>query len=178
MSFSVCKFTKSEHRHAYTTEKVSVFEVFLACTFRIRTEYEYLLSKSLHSFQMRENADEKNSEYGHFLCSVILLRIFQNSRNISFWEYYLTAAFEKITFFLFSCNSVLDILFLDVSTSTETTQLGEREAQVKDDSKELGTGIIVAVAAAAVVSVTMLIAGTIYIYRRFCKNQGVVSFEI
>ena len=42
----------------------------------------------------------------------------------------------------------------------------------------MGTGIIVAVAAAAVVSVTMLIAGTIYIYRRFCKNQGVVSFEI
>ena len=102
--------------------------------------------------------------YEHFL-----LRIFLDG---CFWKNYL------ITFFLFSCNSVLDILFLDVSTSTETTQLGEREAQVKDDSKELGTGIIVAVAAAAVVSVTMLIAGTIYIYRRFCKNQGVVSFEI
>ena len=72
-------------------------EFYLACIFRIRTEYRYLLSKSLHSVQMRENADEKNSEYGHFLCSVIFLRIFQNSRNISFWEYFLTAAFEKIT---------------------------------------------------------------------------------
>lgn len=73
---------------------------------------------------------------------------------------------------------MFDILFLDTNTSTENTKLGEREAQVKDDSIELSTGTIVAVATLAVVTVTVSIAGTIYIYRRFCKNQGEFSLEI
>ena len=73
---------------------------------------------------------------------------------------------------------MFDILFLDTNTSTENTKLGEREAQVKDDSIELSTGTIVAVATLAVVTVTVSIAGTIYIYRRFCKSQGEFSLEI
>ena len=33
----------------------------------IRTEYGVILSISLYSVLMRENTDQKNSEYGHFL---------------------------------------------------------------------------------------------------------------
>ena len=32
----------------------------------IRTEYRDLQSKSPYSVRMRENTDQKNSEYGHF----------------------------------------------------------------------------------------------------------------
>ena len=35
----------------------------------IRTEYGVILSISLYSVLMRENTDQKNSEYGHFLRS-------------------------------------------------------------------------------------------------------------
>ena len=34
---------------------------------RILTEYGDLLRKSPYSVRMRENADQKNSEHGHFL---------------------------------------------------------------------------------------------------------------
>ena len=34
------------------------------------TEYGHFQSKSLYSVQMRENTDQKNSKYGHFLHSV------------------------------------------------------------------------------------------------------------
>ena len=36
---------------------------------RLRTEYWDLWSKSPYLVQMRENTDQKNSEYGHFSCS-------------------------------------------------------------------------------------------------------------
>ena len=44
----------------------------LHCTVfsRIRTEYGEIQSISPHSVWMRENTDQKNSEYGHFSCSV------------------------------------------------------------------------------------------------------------
>ena len=44
-------------------------EFFWSTFFCIRTEYGDLQSKSLYSVQMRENTDQKNSEYGHFLRS-------------------------------------------------------------------------------------------------------------
>ena len=47
---------------ANTTWKVSVFGVFLVRIF-------------LHSDQMRENTDNKNSEYGHFILSVNQIKI-------------------------------------------------------------------------------------------------------
>ena len=41
-------------------------EFFQSVFSRIRSEYGDVYSKFLCSFQMRENTDQKNSEYGHF----------------------------------------------------------------------------------------------------------------
>ena len=50
-------------------EKCSYSELFCSAFFRIWTEYGEVQSISLYSFRMRENADQNNSEYGHFLRS-------------------------------------------------------------------------------------------------------------
>ena len=52
-------------------EKCSYPEFFWSAFLRIPTEYGDLLCKSLYSVQMRENVDQKNSEYGHFSRSVV-----------------------------------------------------------------------------------------------------------
>ena len=57
-------------RERNTAEKVSVFGVILIRISRIRTEYEEIPRISLYSVQMRENTDQNNSEYRHFLRSV------------------------------------------------------------------------------------------------------------
>ena len=49
-----------------TVWKVSVFGVFLVRIFRIWTEYREILRISSYSVQMRENTDQKISEYVHF----------------------------------------------------------------------------------------------------------------
>ena len=49
---------------------MSVFGAFLACISRIRTEYREILRISPYLVQMRENTDQKNSEYGHLSHSV------------------------------------------------------------------------------------------------------------
>ena len=51
---------------------MSLFGVILVRNFRIRTEYGEIPSISPYSVQMRENADQNNSEYGHFSRSVLL----------------------------------------------------------------------------------------------------------
>ena len=57
-----------------TTLKVSVYGVILVHIFpafsRFRTEYGKILRIYPYSDRMRENADQNNSEYGHFLRSV------------------------------------------------------------------------------------------------------------
>ena len=50
-------------------EKCPYSEFFWSVFSRIRIEYEKDSVFSLFSVQMRENADQKNSEYGHFSCS-------------------------------------------------------------------------------------------------------------
>ena len=54
----------------HTVRKVSVCGVFWSVFFCIRTEYGEMLRISPYSVQIRENADQKNSEYGHFSRSV------------------------------------------------------------------------------------------------------------
>ena len=53
-----------------TAQNVSVFGVILVRIFptfpHIWTEYGEILRMSPYSVQMRENADQNNSEYGHF----------------------------------------------------------------------------------------------------------------
>ena len=59
-----------------TAKKVSVFGVFWSVFSRIRTENGEILPISPYSVRMRENADPKNSEYGHFLHSEMLCILF------------------------------------------------------------------------------------------------------
>ena len=51
-------------------EKCLYAELFWSAFSRIRTEYEEIRSISPYSVRMRENVDQNNSEYGHFLQSV------------------------------------------------------------------------------------------------------------
>ena len=53
-------------------------ELFWSAFFRIRTEYGEIRSISRYSVQMWENADQNNSEYGHFLRSVNDLSVTSN----------------------------------------------------------------------------------------------------
>ena len=47
-------------------KKCPYSELFWSAFSRIRTEYGEIRSISPYSVQMRENADQNNSEYGHF----------------------------------------------------------------------------------------------------------------
>ena len=50
-----------------------IFGVILVPTFRIRTEYKEIQSICPYSVRMRENVDQNNSEYRHFLRSESML---------------------------------------------------------------------------------------------------------
>ena len=56
--------------HVTLREKSPYSELFWSAFSRIRTEYGEILPISPYSVQMRENADQNNSEYDHFLRSV------------------------------------------------------------------------------------------------------------
>ena len=51
-------------------KKCPYSELFWSVFSRIRTEYGEIRSISLYSVQIRENADQNNSDYGHFSRSV------------------------------------------------------------------------------------------------------------
>ena len=46
-------------------------ELFWSAFYRILTEYGEILCISPYSIRMREDADQNNSEYGHFSRSVV-----------------------------------------------------------------------------------------------------------
>ena len=50
-------------------EKCPYSELFFVAFSHIRTEYGEILYISPYSVRMRENMDQNNSEYGHFLHS-------------------------------------------------------------------------------------------------------------
>ena len=56
-------------------EKCPYSEFFWSAVSRIQTEHGDLQSKSSYLVRIRENADQKKSEYGYFLWSVIQLKI-------------------------------------------------------------------------------------------------------
>ena len=81
-------FPSSDYAEAYSTlhEKCSYSEFFWSAFSRIVTEYGEILRISLYSVQMRENTDQKNSEYGHFsrsrkLCQTSKMEIFEKAVN-------------------------------------------------------------------------------------------------
>ena len=51
-------------------ENCPYLELFFSLFHRIRTEYREIRSIFPYSIWMRENADQNNSQYGHFLRSV------------------------------------------------------------------------------------------------------------
>ena len=55
--------------HWTLREKCPCSELFWSAFSPIRTEYGQILHISHYSIRMRENADQNNSEYGHFLRS-------------------------------------------------------------------------------------------------------------
>ena len=65
-------------------EKCPNTELFLVCIFHIRTEYIKLRSISPYPVRMRENAEQKNSVFGHF------------SRSVSWSKYNWLQAFFNI----------------------------------------------------------------------------------
>ena len=50
-------------------EKCPYSELFWSVFSRIRTEYGEILRISPYSVGIRENANQSNSEFGHYLCS-------------------------------------------------------------------------------------------------------------
>ena len=56
----------------FSSQKISVFGISRSVFPYIWTEYRDLLGKSPYSVRMLENADQKNSEYGHILRNVYL----------------------------------------------------------------------------------------------------------
>ena len=61
---------------------------------RIRNEYGEIRNISPYSVQMRENTDQKNSEYGHFLRSTQEGNSFHGSKSLR-----CLVKFSKIGFF-------------------------------------------------------------------------------
>ena len=53
-------------------EKCPYSELFWSVFSRIRTEYGEAFHISPYSVRMRENTDQSNSEYGHFLRSTLV----------------------------------------------------------------------------------------------------------
>ena len=59
-------------KHLALSEKHPYLELFWPVFSGIRTEYGEILRISPFSSRIQENADQNNSEYGHFLRSVVL----------------------------------------------------------------------------------------------------------
>ena len=57
-------------------KKCPYSELFWSAFSHIRTEYGEIRSISPYSVRMRENADQNNSDYGHFPCSIYFIHIF------------------------------------------------------------------------------------------------------
>ena len=62
-------------------EKCPYSEFFWSEFSRIRTEYREIRSICPYLVKMRENTDQKNSEYGHFMLSSTVLRLSHVTSN-------------------------------------------------------------------------------------------------
>ena len=71
-------------------EKCLHLEFFWSVFSGIRTEYGEILRISLYSVRMRENTDQENSEYGHFLHSV-------SYQCPPLFQYFPARSYSKIT---------------------------------------------------------------------------------
>ena len=60
-----------DYLQKHCIKKCPYSELFCSVFSRIRTEYEEIWNISSYSVRMRENADQNNSDYGLFSCSVL-----------------------------------------------------------------------------------------------------------
>ena len=86
-------------------EKCPYSELFWSTFARIRIEYGEILPISPYSVQMRENADQNNSEYGHFSRSVVFLDLVRESGFLlmdlfKFWHKAFKPWSEAINFYM------------------------------------------------------------------------------
>ena len=63
------RIAKSYHAFLTLREKCPYSQFFWSVFSRVWTAYGEIRSISPYSVRMRENTDQKNSEYGHFTCS-------------------------------------------------------------------------------------------------------------
>ena len=83
---------------------------------RIWTEYEEIIRISPHLVQMRENTDQKNSEYGHFFtqCITRFLRMLNVLPVYCIMSYYFENAFSNLVT-VTHCLTCFHLLLLVVS---------------------------------------------------------------
>ena len=73
LTFKYCEMVISSYTFQLTLRKKCLLSEFFWSVFsRIRTEGGEIRSISLYSTEMQENTDQKNSEYEHFLRSVVI----------------------------------------------------------------------------------------------------------
>ena len=92
-------------------------ELFWAAFSRIRIEYGEIQSISRYSVQMRENADQNNSEYGHFPHS-FCLTCFSNATKLLSWtskhfQNLCICYYTSRTRFRVNLHSMVDIALVD-----------------------------------------------------------------
>ena len=90
MVYSREKNTRNHPQNQFCTtftlrEKCPYSELFWFVFSNIRTEYGEIRSISPYSALMRENMDQNNSEYGHFLRSVSGAKFSTHNANIFIW---------------------------------------------------------------------------------------------
>ena len=94
---SVCQ-TKHKQETQILRKKRPCLELFWSVFSRIRTEYGEILRISPYSVRMRENTDQNNSEYGHFLHS-------EKTQKKSNLKGNLKIKRNRITIFIYCCLS-------------------------------------------------------------------------
>ena len=113
-----CVANNNQNKDIWLLEKCPYLKLFWSAFSRIRTEYGEILSISPYSIRMRENTDQKNSEYGHFSRSVRrhLLIFFiravltwQTYKNMTVCSYHVMYAFQSDSA-LYSCLNVKELL--------------------------------------------------------------------
>ena len=75
-------------------EKCPYSKLFWSVFSRIRTEYGQILRIFPYSDRMRENTDQNNSEYGHFLRSVLVM-------SHVLLVYWMTGSYFNVTSMIF-----------------------------------------------------------------------------
>ena len=77
-------------------QKCPYSELFWSAFSCIRTEYGEMLHISPYSVRIRENVDQNNSEYKHFLRSALFLLLYEKVKIVKFWSYYDTISLSRL----------------------------------------------------------------------------------